>query len=80
MLIDLVISIILGAVSGWIAGKIMKSEGSLIRDIVLGVVGGFVGGFIFKLLGISFAGYLGTIVVSVIGACLLIIVVNKFLK
>ena len=80
MLVDLLISILLGAVSGWIAGKIMKSEGSLLRNIILGVVGGFIGGLIFKLLGLSFGGYLGTIVVSVIGACLVIFVVNRFIK
>ena len=80
MLVDLLISILLGAVSGWLAGIIMKSKGSLLRNIILGVIGGFVGGFIFKLLGISFAGYLGTILVSVVGACLVIFVVNKLFK
>ena len=58
----------------------MKSKRSLLRNIILGVVGGFVGGLVFDLLGISFAGYLGTIVVSVVGACIVIFVVNKLFK
>ena len=80
MLLKLLISILLGAVSGYIASKIMKSEGSLLRDIILGISGGFVGDLIFELLGISFSGYLGTIIVSIIGACLVIFVVNKVIS
>ena len=57
----------------------MNSKNGLIRNIILGIVGGFLGSFIFDLLGISFAGYLGTILVSVVGACLIILVVdNKY--
>lgn len=80
MIIELLISIALGALSGWIAGEIMKSKGGLLKNIILGILGGFVGGLILGLLGISFAGYIGTVVVSVAGACLLIFVANKFLK
>ena len=79
-IIGLLISVVLGALSGWLAGKIMKSEGSLLRNVILGIIGGFVGGFIFDLLGISFGGYLGTVVISVVGACLVIFVANKLLK
>lgn len=80
MLVNLIIAILIGALSGWIASYIMKSKGGFIRNLILGVIGGFVGDLIFDLLGISFAGYLGTIVVSVIGACIVIFLVNKFLK
>lgn len=80
MLISLLISIVIGAVSGWLASLIMKSKGGLFRNIIMGIVGGFVGGLIFELIGISVSGYFGTVVVSVIGACLVIFVVNKFFK
>ena len=80
MLVDLLIAIVLGAVSGWLASLIMKTKGGLLKNIILGVIGGFVGGFIFKLVGLSFNGYLGTIIVSVVGACLVIVVVNKLFK
>jgi len=80
MIVKILISILLGAISGWLAGKIMKSEGGLIRSIVLGIVGGFVGELIFELIGISASGYLGTILVSVLGACLVIFIVNKVLR
>lgn len=77
---DLLISIALGAVSGWIASIITNSKSGLIKNIILGLVGGFIGEYICNLLKISFAGYVGTIGVSVAGACLLIFVVNKIFK
>jgi len=58
----------------------MKSEGSLLRNIILGIIGGFVGELIFNLLGITFSNYLGTILVSVVGACLVIFVVKLITK
>ena len=75
--VSILISIILGSLSGWIAGKLMKNEGTLVRDIVLGIIGGFIGSALFGLIGVSFAGYFGTILESVVGACLLIFIVNK---
>ena len=80
MLVDLLIAIVIGAISGWLASIIMKSKSAPLRNIILGIVGGFVGGLIFDLVGISFGGYLGTIVVSVVGACLIIFVFNKLFK
>lgn len=75
-----IISIVIGAISGWLAAKIMGSSTGLLKNIILGVIGGFVGGWIFGLLNISLPGYLGTIIVSVVGACLVIFVVNKIFK
>ena len=79
-MMNIIISIVLGAISGWIASKIMDVEGSLLRNIILGIIGGFVGNFVLSLFDITFAGYLGTIIVSVFGACLVILIVNKILK
>ncbi len=80
MLVDLLIAVLIGALSGWLASLIMKSTGGLLRNVILGVSGGFVGSLLFDLVGLSFAGYLGTIFVSVVGACIVIFVVNKFLR
>ena len=71
-IISILISLALGALAGWSAGKLMNSDGSILRNIILGIVGGVVASIIFGLIGISFSGYLGTIIVSIIGACLLI--------
>ncbi len=80
MLLKLLISIVLGGISGFVACKIMKSNCGLVRNIILGIIGGFVGDLIFELIGFSFSGNLGTIFVSIIGACLIIFIVNKINK
>jgi uncharacterized membrane protein YeaQ/YmgE (transglycosylase-associated protein family) len=71
---NILLWVILGAVAGWIADMIMKSDHGLIEDIILGVVGAFVGGFILNFLGQS--GVTGfniySLIVAVIGAVVLI--------
>lgn len=73
-MIDILISIALGALAGWLAGMVMNSKGTLLRNIIIGIAGGFIGGYLFGLIGISFAGYIGTVIKAAAGACLLIIV------
>lgn len=68
-----VMAIIIGALAGWIAEKIMKSDHGLILNIVLGVVGAVVGNFLLLLIfGGTMGGIFGQLIVAVIGACLLI--------
>ena len=37
--VEILVAILVGAVSGWIAGEIMKTSGGLIKNIILGIVG-----------------------------------------
>lgn len=73
----LIVSLFVGAVAGWLAGKIMHTDGSLIRNIVLGIVGGMVGGVVLGLFGIWGDGIIGNIIVSAVGACIIIWLVNQ---
>jgi uncharacterized membrane protein YeaQ/YmgE (transglycosylase-associated protein family) len=70
--------LVVGLVAGWLAGRIMKGGGyGLIGDIVLGIVGAYFGGFIFTLVfPDSSVRFIGSIVVAVIGAIILIAVVR----
>ena len=46
--------ILIGALAGWLAGKIMKGGGfGAFKNILLGIFGGFVGGRIFDEFGIN---------------------------
>lgn len=80
MIFKFIISLLIGALCGWLAGKFMKSKHGFLLNIILGIVGGFVGNFLFGLLGVSFGGLIGNIVCSVLGACILIWVVRLFKK
>ena len=77
-MISILAFLAIGALAGWIAGKIMKTEGSLGFRIVLGIVGGIVGGWIGNLLGWSNGGMLqlnlSSILSAVVGACVVLIV------
>ena len=68
-MLRIIITLVIGGIAGWIAGKLMDSEGSVIRNIILGLVGGGVGNFVLGLIG-------GTLV-SVLGACILIWLFKK---
>ena len=74
----LIVFIILGAIAGWLAGKIMSGHGyGVIWDVVLGIVGAFVGGFIFSLIfGTQPTGLVISFIVAVIGACILVAIVH----
>ena len=65
-------ALLVGALAGWIAEKVMKSNHSLITNIILGVIGAGIANTIFMWLDISLAGWLGYLIAGVVGACLLI--------
>ena len=73
-----ILSIILGAIAGWIAEKIMKTNTGLLMNIIVGIVGALIGNFLFDMLiGRSGEGsVIGQLVVAVIGACIVIWIVR----
>ncbi len=76
-----IVSIIIGGIAGWLAGKIMGTEHSVIINIILGLVGGLLGGWIVKLIGLGGAtNWIGTILIDVVGACILIWIARKIFK
>jgi uncharacterized membrane protein YeaQ/YmgE (transglycosylase-associated protein family) len=68
-----IMAIIIGALAGWIAEQVMKSDHGLLMNIVLGIVGAVLGNFLLMLVfGATMGGIVGQLIVAVIGACLLI--------
>ena len=72
--------IFIGAVAGWLTGKIMKGSGfGFLMDMVVGLVGALVGGFISSHLGLGGVGQHGlimSIIIAVIGAIVLTIILR----
>ncbi len=74
-------TLLIGALAGWIAEKVMASRMGLIRNIILGIVGSYIGSFIAEALGLELGGvfqgwFWGNLIVSAAGAILLIWVVR----
>ena len=46
-MINLIVVIIVGAIIGWVASKIMRTQGGLLVDIVVGIVGALLVSFLF---------------------------------
>ena len=75
ILIDLVI----GVVSGFIAANLMKIDSSnMWFNCALGLVGSIVGGLIGGLFQVGPSGLIGNIIFAVAGACLVIWLYRKF--
>jgi uncharacterized membrane protein YeaQ/YmgE (transglycosylase-associated protein family) len=74
---DLLYILLIGAVSGWLAGQLFKGSGNgLLWNIILGVLGSFVGGWVLGKLGINLnlgSHLVNLISTSVIGAIVLLL-------
>ena len=73
MITNLIWWLVVGLIAGWAAGKIMKGGGyGTVMDIVLGIIGAVVGGWVMSIVGINAGGFIGTILVAILGAVILI--------
>lgn len=75
---NILLWIILGALAGWIASLIVKTDQGLIVDIIVGIVGAFLGGFIFSQFGAQ--GVTGfnfpSILVAIVGSVVLLAILK----
>ena len=76
-MISLITWLIIGGVVGWLAGLIMRDNNSVLVNIIVGIVGSFLGGLILARGDINNAPLtLGTFAVSLLGAVILLAIVN----
>jgi len=85
-MINFILWLLFGALVGWLASIVMRTDaqqGTLL-NIVVGIVGAFLGGLVFSLLGIGGSNInnsdfsLSALVVSFVGAVILLAIVNMF--
>ncbi|HVH02355.1 MAG TPA: GlsB/YeaQ/YmgE family stress response membrane protein [Amaricoccus sp.] len=72
--------LLVGLIAGWVAERVMGREHTLVMNLVVGVVGAYLGAFLFRLLGLASTGFVGTLVVAIIGAVLLLAIVGAVQK
>jgi uncharacterized membrane protein YeaQ/YmgE (transglycosylase-associated protein family) len=70
---SLIVFIIVGAIAGFLAGKVMTGHGlGLIWDIVVGILGAFLGGWLAGLVGIDVTNIVVELLVAFVGAVILL--------
>lgn len=81
-MINIIAWIIFGALAGWIASMIMKTNAQqgAIANIVVGIVGAMIGGFVVRALtGSDVEGFnLGSLLTAILGAVILIAILKMF--
>jgi uncharacterized membrane protein YeaQ/YmgE (transglycosylase-associated protein family) len=69
--------LVMGLVAGWLAGLFMQGSGyGMLGDMIIGLIGSFLGGLLVSLFVDGMAGFLGSIFVAFLGACVLIFLVR----
>lgn len=74
--------IVIGAIAGWIAGKIVKGAGSgILMNIVIGIIGALIGGFLLSFfLNTGGGGWFFTLFTAILGSVILLWVVGLVRK
>lgn len=75
--------IVVGAIAGWLAGKLRSDGGrGFFGNMIVGIVGGVVGGFVFGLFDKAGADGINlySIIVATIGALIFLFIKDKLTK
>jgi uncharacterized membrane protein YeaQ/YmgE (transglycosylase-associated protein family) len=69
----LIVFILIGALAGFMASKVLSGRGmGLLWDIVVGILGAFLGGWLAGLVGIGVTNIIVEILVAFVGALILL--------
>jgi uncharacterized membrane protein YeaQ/YmgE (transglycosylase-associated protein family) len=75
-----IVTLIVGAIAGWLAGVIVEGAGfGLLINMLLGIAGAFIAAVLFPRLGLGLTlggGVVGAIITSALGAIVLLLIVN----
>ncbi|MCA1806771.1 MAG: GlsB/YeaQ/YmgE family stress response membrane protein [Actinobacteria bacterium] len=80
---NLIITLIVGGLAGWIASILVGSSKrqGLILNIIVGIIGAFIGDYVFNLFDIQTeATFLGDVIVATAGAAILLLVLKAIRK
>ena len=80
----IIIWLVIGGICGWLASMIMRTDGQqgILLNVIVGIVGAFIGGWVISpMVGVGTIndGFsIGSVIVSLIGAVILLAIVNLF--
>ncbi|MBY8915256.1 GlsB/YeaQ/YmgE family stress response membrane protein [Nitratireductor sp. L1-7-SE] len=69
--------LVIGFLAGYVAEKTMNRDHGFLTNILVGIAGSFVSGTLAGLVGISFYGFLGNLVIAILGAILILWVFGR---
>ena len=70
--------LVVGALAGWLSGRIMEGRGfGIFGNIIVGIVGAFLAGLIFPALGFSVGGgFISSIFHATVGSVMLLFIIG----
>jgi uncharacterized membrane protein YeaQ/YmgE (transglycosylase-associated protein family) len=76
----LLVWILIGALAGWLSGKIVNGSGfGLLMDVAVGIAGAFLGGWLAGMAGMHISsGFISSIFTATLGAVLLLLALRLF--
>ncbi|MBO7125826.1 MAG: GlsB/YeaQ/YmgE family stress response membrane protein [Bacteroidales bacterium] len=81
MILGLILSILIGALAGFLGSKIFSGAGKgLLLNLIIGIVGGFLGGWVFGHLGIGGSSILWQLISATVGSILLLWIISLIKK
>jgi len=69
-------AVVIGILAGWIAEQVTGRDHGLVTNLVIGIIGAFLGAVITNALNIGVAGFWGSLIVSTVGAIVLLAIVG----
>jgi uncharacterized membrane protein YeaQ/YmgE (transglycosylase-associated protein family) len=64
--------LVIGFLAGWVAERTMNRDHGILTNILVGIAGSFVGGTLAGLVGVQFYGFLGSLIVAIVGAIIIL--------
>ena len=76
--ISLIGSAVIGVITGWLAGRLMRGNGfGLLGNVVAGVLGAVIGGYVLRMAGLDLgSGLTARLIVAFIGAAIVLFLVH----
>ena len=74
----IIAALIIGAIAGWLAGKIVRGAGfGLIGNIVIGIIGALLAGWLLPQLGVGLGtGWIRDIIHATIGGVIILVILS----